>query len=41
MHLKTEVTSAKAIYQLGATFRPLEQTLKDVVNWYYQNPIKS
>jgi dihydroflavonol-4-reductase len=41
MHLKRQVTSAKAISQLGATFRPLEQTLKDVVDWYHQNPIKS
>lgn len=41
MHLKRQVTSAKAISQLGATFRPLEQTLRDVVNWYHQNPIKS
>ncbi len=41
MHLKRQVTSAKAISQLGATFRPLEQTLRDVVDWYHQNPIKS
>lgn len=41
MHLKRQVTSAKAISQLGATFRPLEQTLEDVVDWYHQNPIKS
>ncbi len=34
MHLKRQVTSAKAISQLGATFRPLEQTLGDVVDWY-------
>lgn len=40
MHLKRQVTSAKAISQLGATFRPLEQTLQDVVDWYHQNPIK-
>ena len=40
LHLKRQVTSAKAISQLGATFRPLEQTLKDVVDWYHQNPIK-
>lgn len=40
LHLKRQVTSAKAISQLGATFRPLEQTLQDVVDWYHQNPIK-
>jgi len=28
------VTSAKAESELGATFRPLEETLRDVVSWY-------
>ncbi len=34
MHLKRQVTSAKAIAQLAASFRPLEETLHDVVDWY-------
>ncbi|WP_017315557.1 SDR family oxidoreductase [Mastigocladopsis repens] len=34
MHLKRQVSSAKAIKELGASFRPLEKTLDDVVEWY-------
>ena len=34
MHGQHRVTSAKAQTQLGATFRPLGETLKDVVGWY-------
>jgi dihydroflavonol-4-reductase len=34
MHLKTQVTSAKAIGELKVTFRPLEETLHDVVDWF-------
>ncbi len=34
MHGKHRVTSAKAQKELGATFRPLGKTLKDVVGWY-------
>jgi dihydroflavonol-4-reductase len=32
-----EVSSAKAISELGAKFRPLEDTLRDTTNWYRQN----
>ncbi len=39
MHAKLAVTSAKAKRELGATFRPLNETLRDVVNWYRQNPM--
>ena len=39
MHAKLAVTSAKAERELGATFRPLEETLRDVVAWYEQNPV--
>ena len=34
MHAKLAVTSAKAERELGATFRPLDETLRDVVEWY-------
>jgi len=34
MHGKHRVTSAKAERELRATFRPLEETLRDVVRWY-------
>jgi dihydroflavonol-4-reductase len=34
MHGKYKMTSAKAQRELGARFRPLEETLKDVVGWY-------
>ncbi len=34
MHGKHRVTSGKAQMDLGATFRPLGETLKDVVGWY-------
>ncbi|KJH70458.1 SDR family oxidoreductase [Aliterella atlantica] len=34
MHRKRQVTSAKAIAELAASFRPLDETLGDVVNWY-------
>jgi dihydroflavonol-4-reductase len=27
-------SSAKAERELGATFRPLEETMRDVVSWY-------
>lgn len=34
MYRKRKVSSAKAIKELGVTFRPLETTLKDVIEWY-------
>ncbi len=37
LHAKTRVDSARAARELGATFRPLEQTLKDEVEWYKQH----
>jgi dihydroflavonol-4-reductase len=37
LHLKRSVSSAKAERELGATFRPLEQTLRDTVQWYREN----
>lgn len=39
MHAKLAVTSAKAERELGATFRKLNDTLRDVVRWYKQNPM--
>jgi dihydroflavonol-4-reductase len=33
MHTKHRMTSAKAQRELGATFRPLAETLRDVVRW--------
>jgi dihydroflavonol-4-reductase len=38
MHAKLRMTSRKAERELGATFRPLEETLRDVVAWYRANP---
>jgi dihydroflavonol-4-reductase len=32
-----EVSSEKAVRELGAKFRPLEDTLRDIVNWYKSN----
>lgn len=34
MYRKRKVSSAKAIKELGISFRPLETTLKDVIEWY-------
>jgi dihydroflavonol-4-reductase len=34
------LSSAKAVRDLGATFRPLEDTLRDTVNWYRQQTAK-
>jgi dihydroflavonol-4-reductase len=34
MHAKLRVTSARAERELGARFRPLDDTLRDVVEWY-------
>ncbi|MFN8640967.1 MAG: NAD-dependent epimerase/dehydratase family protein [Candidatus Binatia bacterium] len=38
MHAKLRMTSAKAERELGATFRPLDETLRDVVAWYRSHP---
>ncbi len=38
MHGKYKITSGKAQRELGARFRPLEETLKDVVAWYRSHP---
>ena len=34
---KHTVSSAKAIRELGASFRPIEETLRDTVQWYADN----
>ena len=34
---KQQLSSAKAERELGATFRPLEETLRDTVQWYLEN----
>ena len=39
MHAKLRMTSAKAERELGASFRPLDDTLRDVVAWYRTHPI--
>lgn len=39
MHAKMTVTSQKAQSELGATFRPLDDTLRDVVTWYREHPL--
>ena len=39
MHAKLAVTSAKAERELGASFRRLDETVRDVVRWYKQNPM--
>jgi len=37
MHTKSQWTSEKAIRELGASFRPLEETLQDEINWYREH----
>lgn len=37
LQAKLDVSSEKAARELGAKFRPLEETLRDEVNWYRQN----
>ena len=37
LHLKRSVSSAKAERELGVTFRPLEDTLRDTVQWFRDN----
>jgi dihydroflavonol-4-reductase len=32
-----QISSEKAVRELGASFRPLEDTLRDTVNWYKSN----
>ncbi len=36
---KRQVRSDKAIRELGAKFRPLEETLRDEVDWYRRQPL--
>jgi dihydroflavonol-4-reductase len=35
---KSQLSSAKAEQELGATFRPLGETIKDTVAWYKSHP---
>jgi dihydroflavonol-4-reductase len=35
---KSQLSSAKAEQELGATFRPLGETIKDTVAWYQSHP---
>jgi dihydroflavonol-4-reductase len=32
-----DVSSAKAVRELGATFRPLEETLRDEIAWFREH----
>jgi nucleoside-diphosphate-sugar epimerase len=41
MHEKIQLDSAKAIKELEVTFRPLEETLRDVVDWYQKTEVIS
>ncbi|MBC7870191.1 MAG: SDR family oxidoreductase [Chitinophagaceae bacterium] len=34
LHYQEKISSEKAIRELGITFRPLEETLRDEVNWF-------
>lgn len=34
LHSKARVSSARALRELGVTFRPLEETLRDVIRWF-------
>lgn len=34
LHARNAISAAKAIAELGATFRPLEQTLRDEIAWF-------
>jgi dihydroflavonol-4-reductase len=34
MHAKVAVNSAKAVRELGATFRTFEETVRDEVAWF-------
>jgi dihydroflavonol-4-reductase len=37
MNRRHEVSSAKAIRELGVTFRPFEETIRDTANWFLAN----
>ncbi len=41
MQAKLDVSSAKAVRELGVKFRSLEETLRDEVEWYRQNGFAS
>ncbi|MBP0002414.1 MAG: SDR family oxidoreductase [Cyanobacteria bacterium SBC] len=38
MKANKRVTSAKAMRELGVTFRPFHETLRDEVSWFQENP---
>lgn len=37
LHLKLNASSERAVRELGVTFRPLEDTLRDAVAWFQEN----
>ena len=37
LHLKLDASSERAVRELGVTFRPLEDTLRDAVAWFREN----
>lgn len=37
LHLKLDASSERAVRELGTTFRPLEDTLRDAVAWFREN----
>ena len=37
LHLKLDASSERAVGELGVTFRPLEDTLRDAVAWFQEN----
>lgn len=39
MHAKIKLSSDKAVRELGVAFRPLEETLRDVVAWYREHEL--
>jgi dihydroflavonol-4-reductase len=38
LHERHRLSSAKAVRELGACFRPLEETLADTVAWHRRHP---
>jgi dihydroflavonol-4-reductase len=38
MQMKVDVSSERAMRELDVTFRPLEETLRDLVDWYCEHP---
>jgi dihydroflavonol-4-reductase len=39
LHAKIAIDSTKAARELGVRFRPIDETLRDVVEWYRANPL--